>query len=266
MSEQSRKEDYTPYLIELMKSSEMGDFKKVKTLLIRRKYTIEAVDVSIRKCIFKYFRTKPEYIKTIAELIRHSDLNFQNPTFDNTNPIMLASAKGDPFLIKEIIEQTDLPKKIEIDLTKKDKNDMNFIHYILTRNTNEEEAIEIGEIAANIGIGFQIIDDVINLTSGNKGKKRGDDIVEGKKSLPVLLHIQDKPEDKAQFSAYMAQAAKEGIDSPAVEKCIALLETSGCIQKACQQGKKLIEENCKLLEDSPLIFELFNSMIPEAFK
>lgn len=143
MSEQSRKEDYTPYLIELMKSSEMGDFKKVKTLLIRRKYTIEAVDVSIRKCIFKYFRTKPEYIKTIAELMRHSDLNFQNPTFDNTNPIMLASAKGDPFLIKEIIEQTDLPKKIEIDLTKKDKNDMNFIHYILTRNTNEEEAIEI---------------------------------------------------------------------------------------------------------------------------
>ena len=106
MSEQSRKEDYTPYLIELMKSSEMGDFKKVKTLLIRRKYTIEAVDVSIRKCIFKYFRTKPEYIKTIAELMRHSDLNFQNPTFDNTNPIMLASAKGDPFLIKEIIEQT----------------------------------------------------------------------------------------------------------------------------------------------------------------
>lgn len=131
---------------------------------------------------------------------------------------------------------------------------------------NREQAFELGQICANIGIGFQIIDDVQNLTIGNPGKKRGDDIVEGKKSLPVLLHIQDKPEDKAQFSAYMAQAAKEGIDSPAVEKCIALLETSGCIQKACQQGKKLIEENCKLLEDSPLIFELFNSMIPEAFK
>ena len=131
---------------------------------------------------------------------------------------------------------------------------------------NREQAFELGQICANIGIGFQIIDDVQNLTIGNPGKKRGDDIVEGKKSLPVLLHIQDKPEDKAQLSAYMAQAAKEGIDSPAVEKCIALLETSGCIQKACQQGKKLIEENCKLLEDSPLIFELFNSMIPEAFK
>ncbi len=131
---------------------------------------------------------------------------------------------------------------------------------------NREEAFELGQICANIGIGFQIIDDVQNLTIGNPGKKRGDDIVEGKKSLPVLLHIQDKPEDKAQLSAYMAQAEKEGIDSPAVEKCIALLETSGCIQKACEQGKKLIEDNCKLLADSPLIFELFNSMIPEAFK
>ena len=44
-----------------------------------------------------------------------------------------------------------------------------------------DEAQKFGEIAANIGIGFQIIDDVINLTTGNVGKKRGDDIVERKK-------------------------------------------------------------------------------------
>ena len=53
---------------------------------------------------------------------------------------------------------------------------------------SKAEAERFGGIAADIGIGFQIIDDVINLTTGNPGKKRGDDIVEGKKSLPVLIH------------------------------------------------------------------------------
>ena len=130
----------------------------------------------------------------------------------------------------------------------------------------KEDAQKTGEICANIGIGFQILDDVINLTKGNPGKKRGDDIVEGKKSLPVLLHIQENPQDKKVISALMDRAYKEGIDSGAVEECIALLEKSGCIKKAAEQGTKLIKENCALLQDAPLIFELFNNMIPENFR
>lgn len=130
----------------------------------------------------------------------------------------------------------------------------------------KEDAQKTGEICANIGIGFQILDDVINLTKGNPGKKRGDDIVEGKKSLPVLLHIQENPDDKKVISALMDRAYKEGIDSGAVEECIALLEKSGCIKKAAEQGTKLIKENCALLQNAPLIFELFNNMIPENFR
>ena len=70
----------------------------------------------------------------------------------------------------------------------------------------EKQAAEYGKTAAQIGVGFQIIDDVINLTKGNPGKKRGDDIVVGKKSLPVLLHIQTRPGDKKRISSLMAQA------------------------------------------------------------
>jgi octaprenyl-diphosphate synthase len=97
-----------------------------------------------------------------------------------------------------------------------------------------EKAEEAGEKAANIGMGFQIIDDVINLTSGNPGKKRGDDIVEGKKSLPVLIHLERCPEDSREIARLMEQASKEGIESPAVEECIKLLEKSGCIKEAAQ--------------------------------
>ena len=130
----------------------------------------------------------------------------------------------------------------------------------------EKQAAEYGKIAALIGVGFQIIDDVINLTKGNPGKKRGDDIVEGKKSLPVLLHIQQKPGDKKKISALMEKAEREGINSPAVEECIALLNTSDCIQKAAEQGKTLIQKNCAKFAKNPLITELFNQLIPKEYK
>ncbi len=130
---------------------------------------------------------------------------------------------------------------------------------------SEQEATQFGSIAADIGIGFQIIDDVINLTSGNPGKKRGDDIVEGKKSLPVLIHAEDRPEDKQKLADYMKAAAAEGIDSPAVENCIALLQKSGCIEKAALRGRTLIEESCARF-NSVQIKELFTSMIPENFR
>ena len=130
----------------------------------------------------------------------------------------------------------------------------------------EKQAAEYGKIASLIGVGFQIIDDVINLSKGNPGKKRGDDIVEGKKSLPVLLHIQKHPGDKKKISALMEKAEREGINSPAVEECIALLNTSDCIQTAAEQGKTLIQKNCVKFAKNPLITELFNQLIPKEYK
>lgn len=112
-----------------------------------------------------------------------------------------------------------------------------------------EQADILGSLASDIGVGFQILDDYINLTSGNKGKKRGDDIIEGKKSLPVLLHLEKKPED---FNAVMScfnRARIEGSDSSAIEECIAIIEKSDALQEARQLGKNLIAGSCsRILE------------------
>ena len=111
-----------------------------------------------------------------------------------------------------------------------------------------------GLVAAGIGMGFQVLDDVQNLTSGNPGKKRGDDIIEGKKSLPILLYVQEHPGDKTKISGLFERAAKEGIQSPAIEETIALLESSGSIQKAFEFGKQTASQKAleltSLLEDN----------------
>lgn len=139
---------------------------------------------------------------------------------------------------------------------------------VLGGGGTKEEADSLGKIAQDIGVGFQIIDDVTNLTTGNPGKKRGDDIVEGKKSLPVLLHLKNNPEDKNILVSLFKKAKNDGIESPAVEKAISLLTESGAVQEAKNTGEKFIQQNSKLFteffdtpsESALLIRELFSSM------
>ena len=144
---------------------------------------------------------------------------------------------------------------------------------LLTAGADGDAVRMAGETASYIGAGFQIIDDVINLTTGNPGKKRGDDIVEGKRSLPVLLFV-DKfgpaSGECAALSSCFVRAGKEGIESPAVEEAIALLEKAGVIEEARGRGIAFIKDGCASFMDlfgkanhaAAGICGLFNSMIP----
>jgi octaprenyl-diphosphate synthase len=116
---------------------------------------------------------------------------------------------------------------------------------LYTGGADELLATHTGKIAADIGAAFQILDDVTNLTTGNPGKKRGDDIVEGKKSYPVLLHIEQNKSDFPLIAAYFEQAKREGADSNAVESCISLLNKSDAIAQASSSARTLIGNACE---------------------
>ena len=105
-----------------------------------------------------------------------------------------------------------------------------------------ETARQLGEAAEKFGIGFQILDDVKNLTTGIPGKKRGDDVVEGKKSLPVLLYLHKYPEKQKKVFYCFHAARTEGIAAPEVEDLIDLLTTSGVLAEAEEKGRSLINE------------------------
>lgn len=103
-------------------------------------------------------------------------------------------------------------------------------------------AAELGRAAENLGVGFQILDDVKNLTTGNPGKKRGDDIVEGKKSLPVILYLHQKA-DRLEFVKRCFSAARAGgTCAREVEELIGELESAGVIAEARARGTALIAE------------------------
>jgi octaprenyl-diphosphate synthase len=112
----------------------------------------------------------------------------------------------------------------------------------LSGERERDLAERLGEAAENFGVGFQILDDVKNLTTGIPGKKRGDDVVEGKKSLPVLLYLHRRP-DRREFAARCFAAARTGgTGAPEVDALISELEAAGVLEEAGEQGRSLIKK------------------------
>jgi octaprenyl-diphosphate synthase len=122
------------------------------------------------------------------------------------------------------------------------------------------EAERYGEAAESLGVGFQILDDVKNLSTGIPGKKRGDDVVEGKKSLPVLLYLYRYPEKREFAARCFAAARSAGIGAPEVEEFIEALTGSGVLEEAGQRGLELIAESraCFSGEDFSDFFDLIS--------
>jgi len=141
---------------------------------------------------------------------------------------------------------------------------------VIAGGGDQEQVQLMGQVAANIGVGFQVLDDVINLTTGNVGKKRGDDIVEGKKSLPILIHLTKNPEDFYTIMNYFEIAKQEGIESTVIEECIKLVSESGAIQEAQETAQTLISKSCSEVSEiypdsiaANKITELFSRMMPK---
>jgi octaprenyl-diphosphate synthase len=112
---------------------------------------------------------------------------------------------------------------------------------------NGEAAERLGIAAEKLGVGFQILDDVKNLRTGLPGKRRGDDVVEGKKSLPVLLYLRARTRGgeearRALVNRCFSGARAGGAAAPEVEELIAALEAEGALEGALEQGQTLIRE------------------------
>jgi len=123
----------------------------------------------------------------------------------------------------------------------------------LSAGASAETAASFGEAADMMGIGFQILDDVKNLTTGVPGKKRGDDIVEGKKGLPIILYMNKYPEKKERIFYHFHVAKREGASAPEVGELIDTLNNSDVFPIAEEKGKFFINEAKKTFEPYPIL-------------
>ena len=133
-----------------------------------------------------------------------------------------------------------------------------------------------GEAAESLGVGFQILDDVKNLGGSIPGKKKGDDIAEGKKSLPVLMYLHRYPEQGEFVSRCFAAARKDGAETSEAEELIQAIDAAGILSEAEEQGQKLIahardaithaECDFSLHEESRMLLAGLSDMISQRVK
>lgn len=107
---------------------------------------------------------------------------------------------------------------------------------------SDETALFLSEAAEKLGIGFQVLDDLKNLTTGIPGKKRGDDIVEGKKSLPVIMYLNKYPEKREMIFYFFSTAKTDGIASPEIKEMIETLAAAGVLEEAQDKANSLVKE------------------------
>jgi geranylgeranyl pyrophosphate synthase len=121
---------------------------------------------------------------------------------------------------------------------------------IIAVGGGKRTAERLGRLAEDFGACFQIVDDVKNLREGVPGKQRGDDIIEGKKSLPIILHLQACPADRAKIRELfrIARGQEREAAWKAVDELIALIRPSGCLEQAQARAEGLFTRTRAELE------------------
>ncbi len=101
---------------------------------------------------------------------------------------------------------------------------------------SSEQVQALGNYGLDLGIAFQIIDDVLDFTGDEKktGKVAGNDLKEGNLTLPSLLAMKDSPEIRNALLAVISKATPSHED---VRKCARLVIKSGAIDKAKGMGE-----------------------------
>jgi all-trans-nonaprenyl-diphosphate synthase len=112
-----------------------------------------------------------------------------------------------------------------------------------------QTAENLYEYGRNLGLAFQIVDDILDFTSSTDtlGKPAGSDLKSGNFTAPVLYALEEKPELKTLIKQEFEQAGD-------LEKALALVEDSKGIQRSrdlARKHAKLAVEHMSQLPSSP---------------
>jgi geranylgeranyl pyrophosphate synthase len=101
---------------------------------------------------------------------------------------------------------------------------------------SSEEVASLGKYGLDLGIAFQIVDDILDFTGDEKktGKMVGNDLKEGNLTLPSLLAIKSSDDAK---KAILAVISQEDPSVESVKECAKMVVKSGAIEKARGMGE-----------------------------
>jgi octaprenyl-diphosphate synthase len=105
----------------------------------------------------------------------------------------------------------------------------------LLGKTNPEVQSRLRDYGMNLGIAFQLIDDLLDFTSSEDvlGKPAGADLLEGKVSLPLIFLLQREPELRGAVQTVISEARYETVTRA---QLLSALEGTGALQLALDRA------------------------------
>ena len=127
----------------------------------------------------------------------------------------------------------------------------------LINNKDSKQIEALRDFGKNLGIVFQIVDDVLDYSSKEQvlGKDLGNDFFEGKVTLPIILLYQKANKDDREFikEVFLKNLMNDQKDQKDFAKILALIEKYGGIslsQKKALEYKELALKNLEIFENS----------------
>ncbi|HEX5432414.1 MAG TPA: polyprenyl synthetase family protein [Bryobacteraceae bacterium] len=121
----------------------------------------------------------------------------------------------------------------------------------LAQGADEACETKLGEYAWNLGIAFQLIDDVLDFTSREKvlGKPVGNDLREGKVTLPLIYALESaSPEERRLIETVLADGA---YDQAPFGKILQVLHRYEGIERAQQRAQAFTEKARGIIGEFP---------------
>jgi octaprenyl-diphosphate synthase len=116
----------------------------------------------------------------------------------------------------------------------------------------------------NLGLSFQIIDDILDITADAKtlGKPAMNDFVEGKCTLPyIYLYKELNEEDKKRLISFHAKSIEENETLWIKDK----MTQYSCVEKSFKEAQKLSNEAKNALSDDTELVAILETMIKRSY-
>ena len=116
----------------------------------------------------------------------------------------------------------------------------------IAAKASDEQIQAIGEFGTELGIAFQITDDLLDMTGNEQetGKTLGTDLLQGKCTLPVIHWIQQHQEQKSQRIDQLKQGCS-------MQMLVEQIKQSGSLDAAVAQAQRRISQAAQHLEVIP---------------
>ena len=118
-------------------------------------------------------------------------------------------------------------------------------------NAGEEMENRLGEYAWNLGIAFQLIDDILDFTSREKilGKPVGNDLREGKVTLPLIYALETaEPEERKLVETVLTDG---NYDQVPCAKILHILNRHGSIERAQERALSFTRKAREIIAGFP---------------